>query len=90
VNFDDFSGYNDPRHPALLTVSFFGDVFGTDTHLYIIVNGVGKPAPICAKVSGVVSNFPCVKGKDKLNKKTGQWTDIVEMLSQDSGLSRRR
>jgi hypothetical protein len=90
VNFSDFSGYNDPKHPALFTVSFFGDVFGTDTHLYIIVNGVGTPAPICTKVGGVVSNFPCIKGKDKLNKKTGQWTDVVEMLSQDSGMSRRR
>jgi hypothetical protein len=90
VNFDDFSGYNDPKHPALITVSFFGDVFGVDTNLYIIVNGVGTLAQRCVKVSGVVSNFPCIKGKDKLNKKTGQWTDIIEMLSQDAGFSRHR
>ncbi len=89
VNFDDFSGYNDPKHPALITVNFFGGVYSADSHLYIIENGVGTLAQKCTKLKGIIQNFPCIV-KEKFNKKTGEWTDVVAVLSGDGGYSRRR
>ena len=80
-------GYTDPKHPALVTLDFFGGVFPVTSTLYKVVNHVGTPVPTCVKVKGAY-NAPCI-AKHKVKSKTGQITDVVALLQGDPGLPRR-
>ena len=81
-------GYNDPKHQVLLTMDWFGPVFGATTTVYKTQNGVGTVVPPCIKASGAYTNTPCIK-KEKINKKTGQITDVLAILFGDPGVTRR-
>ncbi len=88
ITINDFPGYNDPAHPVLATVSWFGPtLFGPTTLEIVTHNTVITPAK-CVKVKGVYTNHPCIV-KESLNKKTGTVTDVIAFLSGDPIVRRK-
>jgi hypothetical protein len=84
-------GYNDPAHPVLVNLTWFGPTFANST-LYIIKgdppNEIGTLVSKCTKVQGQYTNTPCVARRN-VNKKTGQIKDLIAILFGDPGGARR-
>jgi hypothetical protein len=80
----DFSGYNDPKHPALFALKWWGGLHLDPTQpIFIIKGGIGTALTKCTKTHGAF-NTPCL-AKQKFIKKTGEIDATMAILSGDPG-----
>jgi hypothetical protein len=80
----DFAGYNDPKHPALFALKWWGGLHLDPTQpIFIIKGGIGTPLTKCTKTHGAF-NTPCL-AKQKFIKKTGEIDATMAILSGDPG-----
>ena len=92
LSLTSFSGYNDPKRPAKLTITWDATVKGNGKFSQIFKRGdsVKSPTqvvPPCSKLQGAYINLPCVlKGKDLRN---GDTQFIILLLSGDPRFARR-
>jgi hypothetical protein len=85
----DFEGYNDPKHPALVVISWYPGTASESSVLLIRKpdETEGTPIPKCIKVSGAYTNTPCVvKHKTKKGSAT---QDTIALLSGDPNFIRK-
>lgn len=92
IHLTSFSGYNDRKHPAKVTITWDASVRGRGTGSVIYKRGDSATSPqsvlpTCAKNKLGFSNLPCVFKKKLL--KTGDVQFLIYLLSGDPKFGRR-